>query len=171
MEGIIQNITAFLGRYLSAELIVFLVSLTPVLELRGGLIVASLLGVPLYVAAPIAILGNIIPVPFIIFFIERILLFLKGHGPIKRFAAWVEGKGRSAGEKLSAKYPRSLYLGLFLFVAIPLPGTGAWTGSLAAALLGMKPKKSAPFIFLGVLGACVIMSFLAYAVPGAFGLK
>lgn len=170
MSGIIASISAFLQNYVSAELIVFIISLMPILELRGGLIVAKLLGVPLLVAAPIAILGNIIPVPFIILFIERILAFLKIHGPIKRFAGWIEEKGRRAGAQLQEKYPKSLYFGLFLFVAIPLPGTGAWTGSLAAALLGLKPRKSAPFIFLGVLGACVIMSLVAYVIPGAFGL-
>lgn len=171
MDGVIQGISSSLQEHVSAELIVFIVSLLPILELRGGLIVASILGVPLYIAAPIAILGNMLPIPFIIFFIERVLVFLKKHGPIKKFATWIETKGRTAGEKLQAKHPKSLYIGLLLFVGIPLPGTGAWTGGLVAALLGLKPKKSAPFIFLGVLLACGIMSLLAYAIPGMFGLK
>lgn len=169
MTHLIESISQFLQQYVSPELIVFLISLLPILELRGGLIVAKLLGVPWTVAAPIAILANVIPVPFIIMFIERILDFLKDHGPIKKFARWLETKGRSAGDKLQAKYPKSLYLGLMLFVGIPLPGTGAWTGSLAAALLGLKPKKSAPVIFLGVLMACVIMLVITYLVPGFFG--
>lgn len=165
-----QAVSEFLNQYLSPELVVFIISLLPILELRGGLIAAKLLGVPWLTAYPISIIGNIIPVPFIIFFIERILGFLKNHGPIKRFAAFIEEKGRKAGQKLQAKYPKSLMLGLFLFVAIPLPGTGAWTGSLAAALLGLKPAKSAPVICLGVVGASIIMSILAYLIPGAFGL-
>lgn len=166
-----ESISSFLEKYLSPELVVFIISMLPILELRGGLLVAGpIFHMPWYIAAPIAIVGNILPVPFIIFFIERILNFLKEHGPIKKFAGWIENKGRSAGEKLKEKHSASLWLGLFLFVAIPLPGTGAWTGSLAAALLGLKPKFSAPPICLGVLGACVIMLIISYVIPGAFGL-
>jgi uncharacterized membrane protein len=171
MTEIINSIRSFLGGYIPPELIVFIISLTPVLELRGGLIVASLMGVPWGVAAPIAVLGNIIPVPFIIFFIERILGFLKEHGPIRKFAAWVERKGRTAGEKMTHKHPKSLFLALLLFVAVPLPGTGAWTGSLAAALLGLEPKRSMLPICLGVLGACAVMSALTYFFPALFGFN
>ena len=171
MEHFIASIGSFLDQYLSPEVIVFIVSMIPILELRGGMIVASLLGVPWAVAAPIAILGNILPVPFIIFFIEHILRFLQQHGPIKKFATWCETKGRSAGNKLQEKYPKRLWLGLFLFVAIPLPGTGAWTGSLAAALMGIPPKKAAPPICLGVVGACLIMSFITYVLPAWLGVK
>lgn len=170
MAHIIDAIRTFLEQYVSDEVIVFVVSLLPILELRGGLIVAKLLGVPLQVAAPIAIVANVLPVPFIIFFIERILNFLKEHGPIKKLARWIDKKGRTAGASLQEKHPKSLYLGLMLFVGIPLPGTGAWTGALAAALLGLKPQKSTPAILLGVLIACAIMSIVAYAIPGAFGL-
>lgn len=169
MTNLIPSISAFLERYLSSEVIVFIISLMPILELRGGLIVAKLLGVDWLIAAPIAIIANALPVPFIIFFIERILAFLKDHGPIKKFAAWIENRGRSAGAKLQEKYSKTLWVGLFLFVAIPLPGTGAWTGSLVAALLGLDPKKSMIPIFCGILGACVIMSVIAYIIPGAFG--
>lgn len=168
MSGLIESISGFLDQYIPPELIVFLISLLPILELRGGIIVAALLGVPWHIAAPLAVLGNIIPVPFIIFFIERILKFLQKHGPIKKFALWLEKKGRSAGEKMQNKHPKSLWFGLFIFVAIPLPGTGAWTGSLAAALLGLKPKQSAVPICLGVLGACAIMSVLFYLLPDVF---
>jgi len=165
-----ESIGAFLSQYIPPELAVFIVSLLPILELRSGLIVARVVfEMPLYIAAPIAIIGNMLPVPFIIFFIERILGFLQKHGPIKKFAGWLERKGRSAGDKLRTKYPKSLWIGLFLFVAIPLPGTGAWTGSLAAALLGLKPKQAMVPICLGVLGACLIMSLLTYAVPSLFG--
>lgn len=165
MEHLVQTIGEFLQNYLSPGLIVFIISLMPILELRGGLIAAALLGVPWWQAAVISIIGNIIPVPFIIFFIERILCYLKDHGPIKKFARWIEEKGMKNGQKLMEKYPTRVKLGLFLFVAIPLPGTGAWTGSLAAALMGLKPKESAPYIGLGVLGACAIMSFITYVIP------
>lgn len=165
MESIVQSIGEFLRTYLSPELVVFLISLLPILELRGGLIAAALFGLPWWKAALISVVGNIIPVPFIIFFIERILRFLKDHGPLKKFARWIEEKGMRKGQELMEKYPTRVKLGLFLFVAIPLPGTGAWTGSLIAALMGLKPKESAPFIGLGVLGACLIMSFITYVIP------
>ena len=141
----------------------------PILELRGGLIAAALLGVPWYIAAPLCILGNAIPVPFIIFFIERILNYLKDHGPIKKLARAIEKRGMRKGAELMEKYPHRVQLGLFVFVGIPLPITGAWTGSLIAALLGISPKRSAPAIFGGILSACVIMLVLTYLVPGLFG--
>lgn len=164
-----ESVALFLEKYLSPEVIVFIVSMTPILELRGGLIVAKLLGVPLAVAWPLAVVANMIPVPFIIFFIERILRFLQKHGPIKKFATSIETKGRKLGAEMEEKYSKKLSLGLFLFVAIPLPGTGAWTGALIAALLGLKPRRSAPPICLGVLGASIIMVTLTYLVPGIFG--
>lgn len=167
-----ETLTNFLQGYgIPPELVVFIISLMPILELRGGLIASSILGLPWLKSVIICVIGNIIPVPFIIFFIEKILDFLKEHGPIKKFAAWIENKGRTAGAKLQEKYPTQLQLGLLLFVGIPLPGTGAWTGSLAAALLGLKPSKSAPAIGLGVLLAAAIMSVLAYAFPAMIGLK
>lgn len=167
----LETMTHFFQEFLSPKLVVFFISMLPILELRGGLIAASLLGVPWFEAAPIAIIANVIPVPFIIFFIERILNYLAYHGPIKKLAKKLIEKGVNGGETMVAKYPTRVQLGLFLFVAIPLPGTGAWTGALIAALLGVSPKKSFLPILLGILTACVIMLILAYALPGAFGLK
>lgn len=165
-----ETVTHFLQESgIPAELIIFIISLLPILELRGGMLAATILHVPFLVAAPICIIANMIPVPFIIFFIERILRYLKDHGPIKRFARWIEAKGMKKGAEFMEKHPEGVKLGLFLFVAIPLPGTGAWTGSLIAALMGLPPKKSAPFICLGVVGACAIMSVLTYLIPGLFG--
>lgn len=166
-----EAVSEFLKNYLSPELVIFIISLMPILELRGALLVAGpVFHMPWTVAAPIAVLGNMIPIPFIIFFIRPVLSFLQKHGPIKKFAKWIEQKGYKAGDKLKEKHPASLWLGLFLFVAIPLPGTGAWTGSLAAALLGLKPKFCILPLCLGVLGACIIMSVISYVIPGAFGL-
>lgn len=165
MEGIATSLVEFLRNYLSPEIVVFIISLLPILELRGGMIAAALFGMPWLKAIGISILGNIIPVPFIIIFIERILVFLKDHGPIKKLARKIEEKGIKKGRELLEKYPKRVQLGLLLFVAIPLPGTGAWTGSLIAALMGLPPKKSAPFICLGVLGASLIMSFITYGIP------
>lgn len=163
------TVTEFLAQYnIPPELIIFIISLLPILELRGGMLAATLLGVDWIVAAPICIIANMIPVPFIIFFIERILGYLKDHGPIKKFARWIEAKGMKKGREFMEKHPSGVKFGLFLFVAIPLPGTGAWTGSLIAALMGLPPKQSAPFICLGVIGACAIMSVIAYLIPGFF---
>lgn len=149
----------------------FLISLLSILELRGALIAASLLGVPWQVAAPLAVVGNLLPVPFIIYFIESILNFLAIRGPIQKIASKLIQKGRAGGEKMLEKYPNQLMLGLFLFVAIPLPGTGAWTGALIAALLGLPPKKSILPIALGIMVACLLMLLLTYFVPGLFGFK
>lgn len=163
-----ERLATFLKQYIPPELVVFIISMLPILELRGGIIVAKLLGIPWLTAAIICFIGNIIPVPFIIIFIERILRFLKDHGPIKKLARAIEEKGMKKGAELMEKYPRRVQFGLFIFVAIPLPGTGAWTGSLIAALMGLPPKRSAPPIILGVLGALIIMSVIFYAFPELF---
>lgn len=167
----LETMMQFFQDFLSPKMVVFFISLLPILELRGGLIAASLLGIPWYEAAPLAIIGNMLPIPFIIFFIERVLHYLSEHGPIKNIAKKMIDKGVKGGQVMMEKYPTRTQLGLFLFVAIPLPGTGAWTGALIAALLGISPKKSFLPIFLGILTACVIMLVLAYMLPGAFGLK
>lgn len=167
----VEVVVAFFKDYLTAEMVVFLVSLLPILELRGGLVAASLLGLPWLKAAGLSMIGNLLPVPFIVFFIEKILDFLSVKGPIKGLAKHMVEKGRKKGQELQQKYPNSVLLGLFLFVGIPLPGTGAWTGSLIAAFLGIEPKKSILPISAGVLLACVIMSLVSYTIPGAFGLK
>lgn len=164
-----ESVVHFLREYLSPELVIFFISMLPILELRGGIIAGMLLGVPWYIAAPICILGNAIPVPFIIFFIERILGYLKDHGPIQKFARAIEARAMRKGTEMMKKYPHRVQLGLFAFVAIPLPVTGAWTGSLIAALLGIPPKRSAPAIILGICSACVIMLVLTYLIPGLFG--
>lgn len=167
----LEAVLSFFQTFLEPKITIFVISLLPILELRGGLIAASLLGVPWQVAAPIAVIGNLLPVPFIIFFIESILNFLSVRGPIKKIASKMIEKGRSGGEKMLEKYPNRLMIGLFLFVAIPLPGTGAWTGSLIAALLGLPPKKSMIPIGIGVFVACFIMLLLTYFIPGLFGFK
>ena len=147
-----------LGHVLPAELVVFIVSLFPILECRGGLIVAALLGVKLWVAVPICIIGNVLPVPFILLLLKKLLGWMKKtrlHG----IAEWVERRGakKSAGIKFGE------FWGLLLFVGIPLPGTGAWTGSLIATILDMDWKKAIVPILLGVLMATVIMTVFSYA--------
>lgn len=132
-----------LGDVLRPEVIVFIVSLLPILELRGGILVGFLLGMDLLPSFIIAFIGNIIPVPFILMFIKFIFKKLK-KTRMKGFIEKIENKAMSKSNQIQ-KYA---YLGLFLFVGIPLPGTGAWTGSLIAALLEMDNKKSFGIIVL-----------------------
>jgi uncharacterized membrane protein len=160
-----ESVGQFFSQYLPPQAVVFLISLLPILELRGGLIVSALLGLPWLEGALISIVGNALPVPIIILFVLKVLDFLSRRGPLQKMARWFQQKGRAGGEKLKAKYGNRLWLGLFLFVAIPLPGTGAWTGSLIAAFLGLPPRESAPPIAMGILGAAAVMSVLTYVIP------
>lgn len=144
------------------EVVVFIVSLLPILELRGGLLAASLLKVEFTRAFIICFLGNILPIPLVLLFLEYILSLLKKWKPFKKIIDWFERKVLSKRDKID-KYG---YLGLLLFVGIPLPGTGAWTGSALAVLLGLNRKKSFVVILLGVLLAGIIMSILSYGILG-----
>ena len=151
-----------LGDVLRPEVIVFIVSLLPILELRGGILVGFLLGMDRLPSFIIAFIGNIIPVPFILMFIKFIFKKLK-KTRMKDFIEKIENKAMSKSNQIQ-KYA---YLGLLLFVGIPLPGTGAWTGSLIAALLEMDNKKSFGIIVLGVIMAGIIISILSYGVLGS----
>ena len=140
-------------------LFTMLVSMIPVIELRGGLPFGVALGLPYYLAFPAAVIGNLIPAPFIIVYIRRIFELLRRYLPsLKGLIDKLEKKAHLKGKKVQ-KYK---YIGLWLFVAIPLPGTGAWTGSLAAAFLGMRLKKAMPAVVLGVLTAGCIMLGLTH---------
>ncbi len=149
------------------ELIVFIISLMPILEIRGGLIAAAVLQVRLSVALPICILGNILPIPFILLFIKKILRLFKKTKLLAPLAIKIEQKA----EKQSKRVTRGKEVGLLLFVGIPLPGTGGWTGALVADFLGIRIKHSFIIITLGVVLAGVIMSVLTYFVPGLFGFS
>ena len=132
-------------------------------ELRGALLVAGpLLGVPVAKAIPLCIIGNIIPVPFILLLITPIFKWMKGTKLFKPMVNKLESKAMSKSDKIE-KYE---FWGLVLFVGIPLPGTGAWTGSLIAALLGVKFKKAFPAVILGIFMATVIMWFISYVLLG-----
>lgn len=150
-----------LGGVFSAEAIVFIVSLLPILELRGGIIAGFLLGLDLMPSFLIAFIGNIIPIPFILLFIKFIFKVLK-KTRMKGIIEKLENKAISKSDKIQ-KYA---YWGLLLFVGIPLPGTGAWTGSLIAALLNMDIKKSFFIIVLGVIMAGIIISIFSYGLLG-----
>ena len=163
MEGIIQNLISALGG-IPSELIVFIISLFPILELRGGLIAASILNVDVWRAIPICILGNILPIPFILLFIEKIFEVLKNTRFVKMINK-LEEKAENGAKKIM-KHKK---WGLFLFVGIPLPGTGAWTGTLAASFLDLDFKKSVIACMGGVLLAGIIMGLASMGVFGAIG--
>lgn len=166
MDGIVEAITNFFKTTIPAEVIIFIVSMLPVLELRGGLIAASLLGVPWMVAFPICVIGNMLPIPFVLLFIRKIFDFIK-----KTNFLWLRKivtKLDERAQKKSAKVDAASALGLFAFVAIPLPGTGAWTGALVANALNVKFTRAIWIITLGVACAGIIMSVLTYWIPSLF---
>lgn len=149
------------GRFLAT----FFISMVPVIELRAGLPYGIGFGLDYPLALLAAVLGNILPVPFILIYINRIFKWMRGkHGRLDALVTKLENKAhlKSAGVE---KYG---HWGLFLFVAIPLPGTGAWTGALIAALMDMKFSKAMPCIFLGVCGAAAIITAVTFGVIHIF---
>ena len=151
-------------------LVVFLISMVPLIEIRGAVPYAVGFGLPLVPSYIVAILGNMLPVPFIFLFARRILEWGKDKKIIGGFFTWCLEKGEKGGRKLEEKAGRGLYWALLLFVGIPLPGTGAWTGTLAASILNMDFKKSVLFVMLGVLLAGTIMLAASLGVFGAIKL-
>lgn len=160
-ESITEYFVGLLGGSIPKELIIFFISLLPVLELRGGMIAASLLGVGFVPAFIICYIGNILPIPFILMFIRRIFQFLRDKRGFKKLINALELRSLRQSEKVI----RWRNWGLLVFVAIPLPGTGGWTGALIAALLDIRIRTSFPIISLGVLVANLIMSFFSYLLP------
>ena len=148
-------------------LIVFLISMVPLIELRGAIPYAVGFNLPLVPSYIVAVLGNMVPVPFIFLFARKVLEWGKDKRFIGPFFTWCLQKGAKGGQKLESKAGRGLYLALLLFVGIPLPGTGAWTGTLAASFLNMDFKKSVTAVLLGVVLAGVIMLAASLGVFGA----
>ena len=146
----------------------FLISMVPIVELRGGVPFGIGMGIKWYYALPICMIGNMIPVPFIFFFARHILEWGKDKPVIGKFCTWCLEKGERGGQKLQEKAGRGLFVALLLFVGIPLPGTGAWTGTLAASFLNMDFKKSVIAVICGVLLAGIIMTVLSLAGFAAF---
>ena len=143
---------------LTQYLISFLISMVPLIELRGALPYALANGIPTLPAYLVCIIGNMLPVPVIFFFARKVLEWGKDKRIIGPFFSWCLEKGHRGGEKLKQKATsKGLFLALLLFVGIPIPGTGAWTGTLAASILDMDFKSSVLAVLLGVLLAAVIM--------------
>ncbi len=162
MEALVEWFSHNLAQFISPEGAVFIISMIPILELRGGLLAASLLKINELQAIPICIIGNIIPIPFILLFIRQIFKMLKKtktfHGLIEKLETRAMGK--------SDKIKRYEFWGLLLFVGIPLPGTGAWTGALIASLLDIDIKKSSFAILCGIFMASAIMYVISYVLVG-----
>lgn len=142
-------------------MILFFVSMVPIIELRGAMIMAAGWQMPMVQSLIICVIGNIIPVPFIYFFARKILYWGANKKIIGKACTIFLEKGHRAGEKLQHKAGKGIYLALLLFVGIPLPGTGAWTGTLAASLLDIGFKQSVVAVLLGVILAGVIIGVLS----------
>lgn len=158
VNGIIGAFGGLATATLGKEILVFIISLLPILELRGGLLAASLLGldpIPSYI---ITIVGNLLPIPFILWFINKILDWMRNSKHLKGVASWLDKKA----DKHKSSIEKYGFWGLVLFVGIPLPGTGAWTGSLIASVLEMDRKKSFLAILLGVIMASIIMMLISF---------
>lgn len=164
VESIVQWFVDVFANKIGGPLTAFIVSVMPVLECRGGMIVAKLFDIPFLKAFTICYIGNMLPIPFILLFIRKILEFMKKHNILKGFIEKMEGRA----DKNRDKIMRYKQWGLLLFIAIPLPGTGGWTGSLFAALLDIDFKKALPIVALGVLIADLIMSVLTYGIGAVF---
>ncbi len=162
MDSLVAWFAENLGSYISKEGVGFIISMLPVLELRGGLLAAKLLELPLLRAIPICILGNIIPIPFILLLIKKFIGWTKKTRHLAFLGNWLEDKAAQRSDKIESFE----FLGLMLFVGVPLPGTGAWTGSLIAALLEIDFKKSVIAELCGIAMATVIMSFVSYGLLG-----
>ena len=163
-EALISWFMTNLGGKVGKEAIIFIISMVPILELRGGLLAAgpALLNVPMWTAIPVCIIGNLIPIPFILLLITPIFNWMKGTKHLKPFVERMEARAMKKSDQIE-KYE---FWGLLLFVGIPLPGTGAWTGALIASLVGVKFRKAFPAIICGVLLASLIMTILSYTVLG-----
>ena len=153
---------------MTSYILTFLISMVPLVELRGGVPFGIINGIPWQQALPLCMVANMIPVPFIFFFARKVLVWGADKKYIGKFFSFCLEKGTRGGEKLQAKAGRGIYIALLLFVGIPLPGTGAWTGTLAASMLDLDFKKSVVSVVLGVLLAGIIMTVLSLTGVAAF---
>lgn len=160
VKGFIGLFGGLTTTLLGKQILVFIISLMPILELRGGLLAASLLGLDPLPSYIISVLGNIIPIPFILMFMASILNWMKKRKKLKKIALWLDKKV----EKNRNKIEKYGFWGLVLFVGIPLPGTGAWTGCLVASVLEMDKKKSFLAAMIGVIIASIIMMIISFGI-------
>lgn len=158
MESIAAWYNQTIGTWMPREVFVLLVSMIPLIELRGGLVIAYLLNMSFWSSNLFCIIGNIIPIPFILLFVRQIFRWMKERNILTGFVRFLEKRA----ERKSAGKERGEFIFLWLFVGIPLPGTGAWTGALIASLMEFDLKKASLAIGLGILTAAAIMNILTY---------
>ena len=161
-----QALFDFLSQHVSAELAVFLVSMVPLIELRGSVILGTAIGMPWLKVLLISLIGNMIPIPFILIFGEKIFAWLRHQPLFSGFTAWYEKHLMSKSDTIQ-KYT---FWGLLLFVGIPLPGTGAWSGSCISVLLNVRPRHAFPAVLCGILLAGIIMTIGSQGVAGLLSL-
>lgn len=149
---------------LKKYLLIFFIAMVPIVELRGAIPVSQAYGLDLLTSYIVCVIGNMMPVPIIFFFARKVLEWGCGKPYIGKFFTWCLTKGEHGGEKLQAKAGRGIYVALLLFVGVPLPGTGAWTGTLAASILDLDFKKSVVACMGGVLLAGIIMGLASFGV-------
>lgn len=166
VNSLIQWFQDTLGGILPPELIVFVISMVPILELRGGMIAAKLFGFSYLKAALLCVTGNLVPVPFILLLITPIFDWLKKTKLFRPLVEKIENRAMGKSDKIQ----KAEFWGLVLFVGIPLPGTGAWTGGLIASMLNVRLKKAFPAVLLGLLLALTIMSIITYVIPWLIAL-
>ena len=163
-QSIVAFIISIFGANAGKVIGIFLISLLPVIELRGSIPVGYYQGLPWYTNMITSIIGNLLPVPFILLFVVKVFEFMKKRNIMVGFIEKIEKRAMSRSDSIANKE----FLGLMLFVAIPLPGTGAWTGALIAALLQFNRKKSFMYICIGVLIAASLVTLGVYGVIGSF---
>ena len=164
MQAIAEWFASVTQGKIPRELAVMLVSMIPLLELRGGMIVARLLDLEYWKSVIFCVLGNIIPIPFILLFIKQIFKWMKKFKGLGKIAEFFEKRAM----KKSDKFKNGEFVALIFFVGIPIPGTGAWMGSLISSLLEMDIKKAVLAELIGLVMAMTIMSILTYFIPGIF---
>ena len=155
---------------LKKYIITFFISMVPLIELRGGVPFGTGMDLPWHWCLIVCMIGNMIPVPLVFFFARKLLLWGSKKKVVGKFCNFCLQKGERGGKKLQEKAGRGIYVALLLFVGIPLPGTGAWTGTLAASILDLDFKKSTLAVVLGVLLAGIIMTVVSQVVKGGFAL-
>ena len=163
-QSILAFIISIFGANAGKVIGIFLISLLPVIELRGSIPVGYYQGLPWYTNMITSIIGNLLPVPFILLFVVKVFEFMKKRNIMVGFIEKIEKRAMSRSDSIANKE----FIGLMLFVAIPLPGTGAWTGALIAALLQFNRKKSFMYICIGVLIAASLVTLGVYGVIGSF---
>lgn len=165
-ETLVQSMINLLSSLLSKEGIVFATSVLPILELRGGVLAGYFMGLDLFTTSVIAVVGNLLPIPFVLFFIEKVFLFMEKHNILVNLVHKL--KDRATNKSSSIK--NAEFIGLVIFVGIPLPGTGAWTGALIAEMLQVDRKKAFLAIICGVFLALAIMLIVSYGLLNQLGI-